>query len=95
MITILTKTDIISLYLENDEVYKNMNFIDKYRINKRYKKVIESIGNDRFTKMVCDNDSISYGLKLCKYFNKPITLVMDQYQYLSTSEFWRDYVCFK
>lgn len=95
MVYILTDKYVINLYEGNDETYSNLKPLTRWRVNRLFKKVIETLYINRCTRLVCDTDSIGYGLKLASYFLSPITIVYDKYQYLSTSEFWSDYVRFK
>ena len=95
MIYLLTDKRIIKLYDGTDAVYKKMNFFQKWRFNRLMKKVVSLIEPSRSLKLVCEEDTISYTLKIAKMFNKPVIIAMDKDQYLSTSEYWSDYVCFK
>lgn len=95
MIYLLLDKEIVSLYPGTDEVYQSMGRFKRKRLDQLMKKTIRLLPWSRSVKLVCDEDTISYTLKVARLFEKPVIIMKDYDQYLSTSDFWSDYVCFK
>lgn len=95
MIYLLLDKEIVELYNGTDEIYENTSPFQRWKLNRWMKRAIKFLPESKTMKLVCGEDSISYSLKIAKLLKRPVIIMKGKDQYLSTSEFWSDYVCFK